>query len=115
MSASIQSASILHPTPETFDRDVFSSDLPVLVDFWAPWCPPCRMLKPVVEKLAGEMTGKARVALVNVDDHPELAQRFGVSGIPALMIVKGGEVVDAFTGFTPEAALRERLQTAAEK
>ncbi|CAG0988324.1 Thioredoxin 1 [Phycisphaerales bacterium] len=102
--------SLLHPTAGTFDEEVFGSDLPVLVDFWAPWCPPCRMLKPEVERLAMELRGRARVAFVNVDEEPELADRFGVSGIPALMIVKGGEKVESWTGYSPRAAMLARVE-----
>ena len=115
MSASTQSGNVLHPTADTFDAEVFESDIPVLVDFWAPWCPPCRMLKPTVEKLAGDMAGQVRMAFVNVDDHPALAERFGVTSIPALMIVKDGEIVDAFTGMLPEETLRERIEVMIEE
>ncbi len=105
-------STILHPTSQSFDAEVLGSDLPVLVDFWAPWCPPCQMLKPIVASLAPEYAGRARIAMVNVDDQPELAERFGVQSIPALMIVKGGEVVDAFVGAMPKPALTAKLDAA---
>ncbi len=104
---------VLHPTKSTFEAEVVASDTPVLIDFWAPWCPPCRMLKPEVEKLAASMQGKARFAFVNVDDEPELASMFQVQSIPALFIVHQGKVVDAFVGYVPQAQLRERLEAAA--
>ncbi len=101
---------ILHPSAESFDAEVGGSNLPVLVDFWAPWCPPCVALKPVVHQLAGELAGKAKVAMVNVDEHPALAERFGVQSIPALMVVVNGAVADAFAGYTPKEALLSHLQ-----
>lgn len=102
-------SNIIHPTAANFDAEVGGSDVPVLVDFWAPWCPPCLALKPIVQKLAGELEGKARIALVNVDEEPALAERFGVQSIPALLVVSKGAVVDAFTGFTPREGLLRRL------
>jgi thioredoxin len=105
----------LQPTAASFERDVFESDLPVLVDFWAPWCAPCRMLKPVVCRVGEQMEGRARIAFVNVDEQPELAEQFGVQSIPALMIVKDGEVIDAFTGYVPEETLRERVEAMIEE
>jgi thioredoxin 1 len=103
-------ANILHPTTASFDSDVGSSSVPVLVDFWAPWCPPCRALKPELQKLAAEVGDHAKFAFVNVDEEPQLASEFGVSGIPALMIVKDGQVVDSWTGYAPKAAVLARLQ-----
>lgn len=108
-------ATVLHPTAASFEREVFQSDLPVLVDFWAPWCPPCRMVKPIVQKVGEQLAGRAKVAFVNVDEQPELAERFGVSSIPAMMIVKDGEVIDAFVGAMPEATLRERVEAMIEE
>ena len=101
---------ILHPTPESFAASVLGSDKPVLVDFWAPWCPPCRALKPIVESLASEMTDTAEFAFINVDEHPSIAAQFRVESIPALFIVKGGKVVDALVGLTPKATLKSRLE-----
>lgn len=100
----------INPTASTFDREVGQSTLPVLVDFWAPWCPPCRALKPEMEKLAGEVAGKAKIAFINVDEEPQLAAHFGVQGIPALMIVKDGEVVDSWTGYAPKDVVKQRLE-----
>ncbi len=105
--------STIHATTDTFDRDVLAPGTPVIVDFWAPWCGPCRMQKPVMEKLAGELAGRARVVLVNVDEEPALADRFGVQSIPALMIVRDGQVVDTFLGYTPRERLLEHLDASA--
>lgn len=102
-------SNILHPTASTFDNEVGGSSLPVLVDFWAPWCPPCIALKPIVQQLAGELDGKAKIAFINVDEEPELAGRFGIQSIPALMVVSKGEIVDSFLGYTPKDALLARL------
>lgn len=101
---------ILNPSSATFGSQVLESELPVLVDFWAPWCPPCRMLKPIVEALAEEMTGKIKVAAVNVDENPELASKYSVRSIPALMIVKNGQVVDSWVGYAPKPDLVKRLE-----
>ncbi len=106
----VSQTNVLHPTSATFDEQVGKSSLPVLVDFWAPWCPPCVALKPVVQQLAGEVAGKARIAFVNVTDEPELAERFGVTSIPALMVVAQGAVVDSFVGYTPKEALLDHLR-----
>lgn len=103
-------SNILHPSEATFESDVVKSRVPTLVDFWAPWCPPCRMLKPELEKLAPELVGKANVAFINVDEHPGLAETFGVQGIPAVFVVKDGEVVDGWTGYTPRTAVMQRLR-----
>ena len=101
---------LLHPTADTFAEEVLQSDQPVLVDFWAPWCPPCMMLKPEVERLAAELIGRAKVAFINVDEQPELAGMFEVSSIPALMLVKNGRRVDAWTGCAPRAAMLARIE-----
>ena len=100
----------LYPTAETFNEEVFQSDVPVLVDFWAAWCPPCMMLKPELEQLAADLGGRAKIALINVDEEPELADMFDVSSIPALMIVKKGRGVDAWTGYAPRPVILERIE-----
>ena len=85
-------------TPENFQQEVLDSDVPVLVDFWATWCGPCNTLAPVLEDLAAEFDGKAKVAKVNVDDYQELANRYGVRALPTLLLFKQGEVVDTLIG-----------------
>lgn len=94
----------------TFDQVVTRSDQPVLVDFWAPWCAPCRAVAPAVERLAQEFAGRAVVAKLNVDDNPRTAQRFGISSIPALYIFKGGRVVERLIGAQPYPMLRQALE-----
>lgn len=93
----------------TFDQEVMNASLPVLVDFWAPWCGPCRMTEPIVEKLAQEMSGRLKVAKVNVDENPHWAQRFDVRSIPTMMMVKNGQIVDRWVGALPEPAMRGRV------
>ncbi len=105
-----RASNVLHPSLETFEAEVMASGLPTLVDFWAPWCPPCQMLKPELERLAPELEGRANVAFVNVDEHPGLAEAFRVSGIPALFVLKGGRVVDAWTGYQSRKSVLGRLQ-----
>ena len=93
----------------TFQSEVLASDKPVLVDFWAPWCGPCKMLAPVVEKIAGQTGDRAKFVKLNTDENPSLAGQFGVSGIPCLILFKGGQAVDRIVGFVPEAHIRSML------
>jgi thioredoxin 1 len=96
-------------TDETFDTAVAQSDQPVLVDFWAPWCGPCRMVGPVIEALAGEYDGKARIAKLNIDENPQVSRRLNIRSIPTLMVFKGGELVETVVGARPKAQLEELL------
>ncbi len=100
---------IVHIKGDNWKSEVIESDIPVLVDFWAEWCGPCRAIGPVVEELAGEVSGKIKVAKVNVDDNQQLAGEFGVRSIPTLLILKGGVVQEQMVGAMNKAALKEKL------
>lgn len=97
-------------TDSNFEELVVSSDIPVLVDFWAEWCGPCKMIGPVVDELAGDYEGKALIGKVNVDENPETAAKFMVRSIPTLLIVKNGEVVDKQVGAVPKSTLVQKIE-----
>lgn len=96
-------------TDNNFSDEVENNGQPVLVDFWAEWCGPCRMVGPVVEEIAGEYEGKAKVGKVNVDNNPEISVKYGIRSIPALLIFKNGEVVDQIIGAVPKAQIKKQL------
>ena len=100
---------IVHITDASFEQDVLKADGPVMVDFWAEWCGPCRMVGPVVDEIAGEYEGKAKVGKVNVDNNPETSVKYGIRSIPALLIFKDGEVVDQIVGAVPKAQIKKQL------
>ena len=97
-------------TRENFENEVMKSDIPVLIDFWAPWCGPCRMMGPIIEQLAEEYEGKAKVGKVNVDEEGELSQAFGVMSIPTIVLVKDGKVVKQAVGARPKTEVEVMLQ-----
>ena len=92
-----------------FDKIVMKSPIPVLVDFWAPWCGPCRMTEPILEKIARETGGKLRIAKLNVDQNPVTANRYNVRSIPTMMVVRSGKIIDQWVGALPEAMMRQRI------
>lgn len=102
---------VIEFTDTNFESEVLQSSEPVLVDFWAPWCGPCRMIAPVVEELATENSG-VKIGKVNIDESPAAAQQYGVSSIPTLMIFKNGEIVDRFVGVKPKNQLQAALNAA---
>jgi thioredoxin 1 len=101
---------ILTITGENFATEVLGSKIPVLVDFWAPWCGPCRMVAPVLEELADEMDGKVRIAKLNVDEQQQIAMQFGVRGIPMFLLFKEGKVADQAVGAMPKSNFERFLE-----
>lgn len=96
-------------TDSNFQQEVLQSDTPVLVDFWAPWCGPCRMVAPVVEEIANEMTGKLKVVKVNTDENYSVSMQYGIRSIPTLGIFKGGKMVDTVIGAVPKSYLVDKI------
>ena len=99
----------VHVTDEEFEKVVLQSELPVIVDFWAPWCGPCRMVAPILDKIAKEQEGKLLIAKVNTDENPQWAMKYGVQGIPTMLFVSNGKVVHSQVGALPEPILKEVL------
>jgi thioredoxin 1 len=97
-------------TKTTFEKEVTSSNIPVLVDFWAPWCGPCRMLSPVLDELAGEMKNEVKVVKVNVDEEPELASKFGIMSIPTVIAFKQGKAISKVVGFRSKEDFKNMLR-----
>ena len=102
-----------HPvavSDETFEREVVESPTPVLVDFWAEWCGPCKMITPVLEQIAEEQDDKLKIVKLNVDENPSMLQKFGIRGIPTMILFKGGQPVETIVGFMPKPALMGKLE-----
>lgn len=96
-------------TDTTFQDDVLNSDVPVLVDFWAEWCGPCRMLGPVMDQVSAKTEGRARVYKLNIDENPQTAQQYGITSVPAVLIFRGGQVEQQMVGVRPEIAYLQAL------
>jgi len=103
------SANLAQFTTESWQKDVLESDQPVVVDFWAPWCGPCRMLSPIIDRVAEQFAGKVKVGKLNVDDAQDIAVRYGISGIPQVFVFKGGEPKQKIVGLTSEAELTKMI------
>jgi thioredoxin 1 len=101
---------VLQVSDATFDQEVLQSEQPVLVDFWATWCGPCKAIGPIVESVAASYAGKLKVAKVNVDENAATPSRYGIRGIPALLFFKGGKVADQIVGFVPQNVIEEKIQ-----
>ena len=106
----MSSETILQITEDTFDESIRAATGPVLVDFWAPWCGPCRAIAPVLDEIAGEFAGRATVAKVNVDENGDLAARFGIRSIPSLLVFKSGRIVEQAVGALPREQIRQLVQ-----
>jgi thioredoxin 1 len=104
-----ESGALLHVTDADFDQQILKSEVPALVDFWAAWCGPCRTVGPVVEELAGEYKDKVKVAKLNVDDNKQTPSKYGVKGIPTLILFKNGQVVEQIVGAVPKSKIKDML------
>jgi thioredoxin 1 len=106
----MEEVTLFHVTDEKFNDEVLQSDLPVLVDFWAPWCRPCLAIAPAVEELAKEYSGRIKVGKMNVDENPQTPSTFGIRGIPTLILFKGGKVVNQVVGAVPKTRLKSVIE-----
>jgi thioredoxin 1 len=97
-------------TDSTFDKEVLKSNIPVVVDFWAPWCGPCKMLTPILEELAPEVQSKANIVKLNIDENPQISSKFGVRSVPTMLIFKDGEAVSIQVGLKPKSSIKEWIE-----
>ena len=112
-SASEQDSKPINITDQTFEREVLqTTGRPILVDCWAPWCPPCRMIAPLLDQLAAESHGSYRIAKLNVDENPQVSSRFQIASIPTMLIFKDGKLIDRLIGAHPKQTIAERLRVA---
>jgi thioredoxin 1 len=107
----VMAGNVLEFTDDNFEAQVLQSAQPVLVDFWAPWCGPCRALAPTIDELSNDYSGKVRVGKLNTDDNPKVASDFGISAIPTVLVFKGGAVVDRFVGVQPKPKMASVIDT----
>jgi len=105
-------SSMVHVNDKNFATEVLNAGVPVLVDFWATWCGPCRSISPIVEELAEEFTGRVKVTKLNVDENPATPSQYGVRGIPTLILFKGGKILDQIVGAVPKARLKAMIEKA---
>jgi thioredoxin 1 len=103
---------VIHLTDAEFDQEVLQSSLPVLVDFWAAWCGPCRMVAPIIDELSNDYAGRVKITKLDVDANPGKAGQFGIRSIPTMVLFKGGQIVDTLVGAMPKAAIAQRLDAA---
>ncbi len=106
------SEKVHHVSDSDFEAEVLKADKPVLIDFWAPWCGPCKSIAPVIDELASEYDGRLKVVKINVDDNPQTPARYGVRGIPNLLIIRNGQVKDQIVGAVPKAHLKRAVEGA---
>ena len=103
---------LFHATDGNFEAEILKSDIPAMVDFWAPWCGPCHVIAPVIEELAKEYAGKVKVAKMNVDENPATPPRYGIRGIPTVILFKNGQVFDQIVGAVPRSKVEEMIKKA---
>ncbi len=108
-------ASAVNITTQSWDEEVLKSDLPVMVDFWAAWCGPCKMIAPTIEELAGEYDGKLKVCKINTDENPEISSQNQIMGIPSLLFFKGGKLVDKIVGAASKKQFKEKINAIISK